>query len=360
MYRATLSAATSPGGDIFLPSYHDNDHPAWAILQRSDEPKQSIRILKEVLPIRKIKALDHANPWWHKDGVLPHFPLPIATWIGSPFILETHQHEHHILLLLHRGVFTICQDGHSIQLSSGEGVLLSGSGFRLYSQSSSCTALIIDPLKLLQEATTIAHPGWLPPCKALPLHKPCLFAVDANGNTPVFLAAFQQLIQSILHLAPQRQGMVQALAPTRILLRLLASLVFPDLHRSAPCNASPLVGKVERNNVIDDPLDDVLRFIQANLDQPLTLSQLAGMAKFSSRALQYAFHSRCGCAPMQWVRKQRLLRAQQLLLEVGYSGSLSSIAEACGYRSTGCFVCAYKKAFGVTPTAFLRQREFSS
>jgi AraC-like DNA-binding protein len=329
-------------------------HPLQEHLQPSASPEQSAKILRNVLPLRYLQALTEADGWWHQDG---HFSLPsfpIAAWLGSPFLLDIDPHPHHWLLLHHDGHADLSQNAQGIRLSPGDAVLLPGEGFRLTTEHCSTTALPIDPRRLLQEANAMAPPGWFTPPHALPLKQPRTLASRDDGQALALLEAIHHLMPSMVQLAPLQLPLLQALLPTQTLLRLLAALVFPDLRsgRGTPLAPSIAAGAALRS---EHPLDPLLTFILANLQEPLSLSTLERVSNYSRRTLQYAFHEYCGCSPMQWIRQQRLARAHQRLLHPHPGDTVTAISAACGYRSLSRFNVDYKRAYGAKPSAVLRQ-----
>jgi AraC-like DNA-binding protein len=102
-------------------------------------------------------------------------------------------------------------------------------------------------------------------------------------------------------------------------------------------------------------LDDLIAFIQANLDQPLNLAVLENHTHYSKRALQYAFRQRLGCTPSQWIRSQRLDQAYQQLQHAEASDSVSRIALRCGYHSVSLFSLDFQQRFHIKPSHLLRQ-----
>lgn len=132
--------------------------------------------------------------------------------------------------------------------------------------------------------------------------------------------------------------------------RLAIALAFPHCRGSGhvPQRATAPAAST-------DPLEPVLRYIDQHLAEPLTLSQLEAISNYSRRALQYAFRRRLGCTATQWIRARRLDRARALLLKAGSGGSVSAIAQACGYRSMSLFSIEFQQRFHIKPSALLRQ-----
>ena len=76
-------------------------------------------------------------------------------------------------------------------------------------------------------------------------------------------------------------------------------------------------------------LSDLLEWLQANLDEPLTVRQLAARANMSERTLARRFVQDTGTTPQRWLTGQRILLAQQLLEET--DETVDYIAERCGF-----------------------------
>ena len=56
-----------------------------------------------------------------------------------------------------------------------------------------------------------------------------------------------------------------------------------------------------------------MQWMQENLHRPLTLAEVAGQAAMSTRSLSRKFREQTGTTPLQWLLRQRVTRAQQLL-----------------------------------------------
>ena len=137
------------------------------------------------------------------------------------------------------------------------------------------------------------------------------------------------------------------------IIAILASEATADEH-SQERQQSYRVGGMKQT------LDDLIAFIQANLDQPLNLAVLENHTHYSRRALQYAFRQRLGCTASQWIRSQRLDLAYQYLQQPEATDSVSSIAIRCGYHSTSLFSIDFQQRFHIKPSHLLRQGRQSS
>lgn len=90
--------------------------------------------------------------------------------------------------------------------------------------------------------------------------------------------------------------------------------------------------------------------IHAELDQPLTLSEMAGWVNLSPYHFARLFRATFGCAPYQYVQEQRLIRARDLLQQS--TTKITAIALACGFNDASQFSKAFRARFGVTPSQY--------
>ena len=111
---------------------------------------------------------------------------------------------------------------------------------------------------------------------------------------------------------------------------------------------------------MDGTFDDLILFIQANLDKQLSLEVLENYSHYSRRALQYAFRQRLGCTASQWIRSQRLDLAYQYLQQAESTDNVSRIALRCGYHSLSLFSIDFQQRFHVKPSHLLRQARRST
>lgn len=91
-------------------------------------------------------------------------------------------------------------------------------------------------------------------------------------------------------------------------------------------------------------------YIEAHLEDGLTLDDLAHQAGLSTYHLAKMFRSSFGLPPHRYVNERRIERARSLLR--GEAMSLAQIALACGFASQSHFTNAFKAATGLTPRAW--------
>ena len=97
----------------------------------------------------------------------------------------------------------------------------------------------------------------------------------------------------------------------------------------------------------------IVAYIDAQLDQPLTLAQLAAEAALSEYHFARMFRSSMGEAPHQYVMRRRMETAQQLLKFSTLP--VTEIALRCGFHSSSHFSNRFRQQHGVAPSVW-RQR----
>ncbi|GJE00704.1 helix-turn-helix domain-containing protein [Methylobacterium isbiliense] len=99
-----------------------------------------------------------------------------------------------------------------------------------------------------------------------------------------------------------------------------------------------------------------LNYIEANLTNPLTLSEIAAVAGVSVRTLQLAFHREVGQAPTQFIIGRRLERARRDLLDIrDLDVPIAELAKRWGFAHASDFGQRYRRQFGCTPSETRRQ-----
>lgn len=181
------------------------------------------------------------------------------------------------------------------------------------------------PLRLLRFALPLAH-AWHP--------------TDWHGAQP--LPLLMPMLQ-LLHQAHIAQ------APSATSERLLEAL-------QSYC-ATELEGQgVRLQASAEDPLQVLLDWLPAHLDQDLHLADLAAAACLSARRLQELCQQRFGCTPMELLREQRLEAMHAQLLDPAYARE----ATAQLYRrwqlpDSAATRQAFAARYGQTPQALRKQ-----
>ena len=100
-----------------------------------------------------------------------------------------------------------------------------------------------------------------------------------------------------------------------------------------------------------DPFVLLVGWLEQQLDQPLTLEQVAARAGLSPYHFSRLFTARMGRSVMAHVRGRRLVRGARRLCDEPEL-KLVELAFDCGFESQEAFTRAFKRVFGVSPGRF--------
>lgn len=120
---------------------------------------------------------------------------------------------------------------------------------------------------------------------------------------------------------------------------MLAHLLLTRVSRRLPTARNGGLAAHQRRLLVD--------FIEAHLDAPLSLGQLAGLCSLSEYHFARMFRQSFGLPPHQFVLARRLARARSLLRES--AAPVGDIALACGFASASHFTQRFRLALGATP-----------
>lgn len=104
----------------------------------------------------------------------------------------------------------------------------------------------------------------------------------------------------------------------------------------------------ERTGARNPRVLDVIAAMEANLESPLPLAELADVAGLSLRQLERLFGAELAMRPGLYYRQLRLKRARHLVLQTGMS--MMQVAVATGFSSATHFAKAYGAMHGVAPS----------
>jgi len=94
---------------------------------------------------------------------------------------------------------------------------------------------------------------------------------------------------------------------------------------------------------------EIVALMEANIEEPLELEDLAAIAGISRRQLERLFLKHLNCSPSRYYLTIRINRARQLLRQT--SMMIIEVATACGFVSTPHFSKCYRGFFSVPPSS---------
>ncbi|MBW4684511.1 MAG: AraC family transcriptional regulator [Komarekiella atlantica HA4396-MV6] len=96
-------------------------------------------------------------------------------------------------------------------------------------------------------------------------------------------------------------------------------------------------------------LKEAIAYINDNLEQNLSLAEIAAIVQMSPHYFASLFKQSTGIAPHQYVTKCRIEKAKYLLTQ---ELSVMQVSQLVGFQSQSHFAKVFRKYIGVTPQAF--------
>jgi len=95
------------------------------------------------------------------------------------------------------------------------------------------------------------------------------------------------------------------------------------------------------------------RWIDARLDEPISVSGLAAALAVSPKTLARRIEAASGVSPVKFIQRRRLLKASHLIESTGLS--IEAVAAKVGYQDATALRKLIKREFGTTPVALRHQ-----
>ena len=98
----------------------------------------------------------------------------------------------------------------------------------------------------------------------------------------------------------------------------------------------------------------LLSWIEAHLHEPLSVPLLAERAGMSVRSFHRHFRAATGHAPLDYVLRQRMATAKELL-RADPAVRIGEVAARCGFEDSNYFSRVFRSHAGVAPRDFSRK-----
>ena len=164
-----------------------------------------------------------------------------------------------------------------------------------------------------------------------------LFSMDGNIMT---CAGGTAGIDLMLHLIQEQHG-------NRLVGEILDQIMHHPIRRSDDPQRRTLGCGIE---TLPHNVQAVIDLIEANINEPLTVPEIARRVENSQRQLERQFKRVVGCSVVQFSVLVRLQHARVLLISTDMG--VRDIATASGFNSLSHFAFAFRKCFGRRPSAY--------
>ncbi len=158
---------------------------------------------------------------------------------------------------------------------------------------------------------------------------------------------------------PSTRALTPWVVQARLGILMPARVVFEALAYGLAGAVLQVLGKSRESSRTPAPADErrisaTLRFIEANLGEPLSLQRLASDANMSEFHFLRVFRQVTGATPHQYILRSRLREAALRLRT--RSDEVFEIALDTGFRDLSNFNHAFRAEFGVNPARFRGKR----
>lgn len=131
---------------------------------------------------------------------------------------------------------------------------------------------------------------------------------------------------------------------------LMASFYLILSYLTRPAN-----GNVERKSAVNAAVSGPsVAYLNRNYNKPsLTLDEIAVQSNISTAYFRSLFSAAYGISPIKYATELRIALAKRLLRQ--NTMTVKDVSFECGYSNTSRFSTAFRKAVGVSPTAYMNQ-----
>ncbi|OJU36583.1 MAG: AraC family transcriptional regulator [Bacteroidales bacterium 45-6] len=149
-----------------------------------------------------------------------------------------------------------------------------------------------------------------------------------------------QLFEEIFNTLSKNLTMNNIYYSITSLFHFLGSMKF----RGEYCDSIELVSKKK------DQVDELIHYMHENIEQQLTLDQLAKLSGLSASHLSLLFQRKTSCSPLQYLKHLRIQKACQLL---DYTDmKIIQISPKVGFGDALYFTRIFKKETGLSPKEY--------
>lgn len=135
---------------------------------------------------------------------------------------------------------------------------------------------------------------------------------------------------------------------------LLAVAIAAETALTRAARNLGVLGRAQREELVRR-LSIARTFIEAHAHRDLSLDEAASAACLSKYYFLRRFRELVGLTPLAYHQGLRLQRAAEAISKD--QGTLTEIADACGYSELAAFSRAFKRRFGAAPSAFRVERQ---
>ncbi len=120
-------------------------------------------------------------------------------------------------------------------------------------------------------------------------------------------------------------------------------------------NTQSMQDPVLIDDIINRRLADICQYLEQNIENKLTFSDVCQYSSMSESSLKKLFRDGIGSGAMEYYNQRKIERAKQYIREKEIN--FTEIADRLGYNSVQYFSLCFKKTTGMTPSQYARSIE---
>jgi AraC-like DNA-binding protein len=273
--------------------------------------------------------MDYSCLYENKRRGTAAFPLELYLIDESKprYQMPLHWHLEYELILVKEGTFTLTLNGKTYVLTAGQAAWV-GEGIVHGGFPENCVyqCLVFDLHALINNTPLFTRSG-------------AAFTSDPRSHTAIFDAASPEAlnIAYILESVAQK-GAGSEWTTMGLIWQLIGRLM--AYKEPAPLPATRQIKQLKH----------VLSYIREHYEEPISLTELAGVAGMAPRYFCRAFAAMTGKTPIAYLNYYRIEQACERLLLT--DERITDIAFSCGFNDAGYFTKAFIKQKDVSPTQY--------
>lgn len=310
-------------------------------LQYRDPERMSAELARGTSAVMNYISDEPDGSFFAQSSFIKTRNLSLVASVSSAFRVEARGASSGILMVASHGVTSTRRGGRTIDWGKGKSALfLPPGGCTARSSGRSVVGIEIDPAVISAITQTMLGGRAVRRRQAFDFATPA--GLPLQGNSLDFGSLILGTISMLDHFGGnthliERSGIDDAI------LRMVAVLLnFEEL------SADETGGRPHRAVV-----QLACEYIDANLTNTITLTELETITGLSRRSLQYAFRDAFDCTPMQWIALRRLEAVRKHILAARHGATLTTIVGEY-FANLGEFARVYKQRYGELPSTTLK------
>ena len=296
-------------------------------------------IIADIVPSMKLAPAAKTPTFLTKMATSQIGDMRLLAHTATPCRMQVEESKGWHLIGPYIGIASLKCDGNTFDLHSGKSALLLPNMMRSTERAPSSVVIASIKVERLEGVLAImsGNTSDIRNLDSLPLK----LNLERNpGSFPTFLQ-----ICAMINATLGKDELSASLGIDDLLYRWIAVLLQSE-GSSSQRGSSPSRGA---------SVDIVCDLVRSSFSRPLTLTEMEEASGLSARSLQYAFRSRFGCSPMEWQRAERMLNAQERVMNLKPDETITQVAYAMGFSSSAAFSALYRRHFGETPSQTLHR-----